>query len=144
MAPTVLEASGIPEPKTVDGVPQTPMEGVSMMYTFDDPKAAGQHKTQYFEIVGNRAIYHDGWVAATVHKAPWEAQPRHKLTEDVWELYNVDEDFSESTDLVGEQPGEAQGAPGALHDGSREVPRAADRRPERSSDSIPRSRAVPT
>ena len=74
IAPTVLEAAGMPEPKTVNGVAQTPMEGVSMVYTFDDAKAAGRHKTQYFEIFGNRAIYSDGWVAATVHKAPWEAE----------------------------------------------------------------------
>src|SRR4029453_2411193 len=104
VAPTVLEAAGIPEPKTVNGVVQTPMEGVSMVYTFDDPKAAGRHKTQYFEIGGNRAIYSDGWVAATVHKAPWEAKPRRGLAEDVWELYNVDEDFSESTDLAASNP----------------------------------------
>jgi arylsulfatase len=95
---TVLEAAGIPEPRTVNGVVQTPMEGVSMVYTSDAPKAVGRHKTQYFEIFGNRAIYSDGWVAATVHKAPWEAAPRHKLAEDVWELYNVDKDFSEATD----------------------------------------------
>jgi arylsulfatase len=104
LAPTVLEAAGIPEPKTVNGVKQTPMEGVSMVYSFDDAKAVGRHKTQYFEIVGNRAIYHDGWVAATVHKAPWEAAPRHKLADDVWELYNVDADFSESTDLAASNP----------------------------------------
>ena len=104
IAPTVLEAAGLPEPKTVNGVVQTPMEGVSMVYTFDDPKAAGRHKTQYFEIIGNRAIYSDGWVAATVHKAPWEAAPRHKLAEDVWELYNVDEDFSETNDLAASNP----------------------------------------
>jgi len=104
IAPTVLEAAGIPEPKTVNGVVQTPMEGVSMVYTFDDPKAVGRHRTQYFEIVGNRAIYNDGWVAATVHKAAWEASPRHKLAADVWELYNVDEDFSESTDLAASNP----------------------------------------
>ncbi len=104
IAPTVLEAAGMPEPKTVNGVAQTPMEGVSMVYTFDDAKAAGRHKTQYFEIFGNRAIYHDGWVAATVHKAPWEATPRRKLAEDVWELYNVDEDFSETNDLAASNP----------------------------------------
>ena len=104
IAPTVLEAANIPEPKTVNGVAQTPMEGVSMVYTFDDAKAADRHKTQYFEIFGNRAIYSDGWVAATVHKAPWEAQPRHRLAEDVWELYNVNEDFSESTDLAASNP----------------------------------------
>jgi arylsulfatase len=104
IGPTVLQAAGIPEPKTVNGVAQSPMEGVSLAYTFDDAKAAGRHKTQYFEIVGNRAVYSDGWVAATVHKAPWEAAPRHKLDEDVWELYNVDEDFSESTDLAAQNP----------------------------------------
>jgi arylsulfatase len=102
--PTVLEAAGIPEPKTVDGVPQAPIEGVSMVYTFDSATAADHHKTQYFEIAGNRAIYHDGWVAATVHKAPWEAAPRHPLDQDVWELYDVNQDFSESTDLAASKP----------------------------------------
>jgi len=104
LAPTVLEAANIPEPKTVNGVTQTPMEGFSMVYSFDDAKAADRHNTQYFEIFGNRAIYSDGWVAATVHKAPWEAAPRHKLSEDVWELYNVNDDFSESTDLAASNP----------------------------------------
>ncbi|MDF2460330.1 MAG: sulfatase atsD, partial [Nitrospira sp.] len=104
IAPTVLEAVGIPEPKMVNGIQQTPMEGVSMVYTFDDAKAADRHKTQYFEIFGNRAIYHDGWVAAAVHKAPWEAAPRHKLAEDVWELYNVEEDFTETNDLSASNP----------------------------------------
>ncbi len=104
IAPTVLEAAGIPEPKTVNGVVQSPMEGVSMVYTFDDAKASDRHKTQYFEMGGNRAIYHDGWVAATVHRAPWETAPRRKLADDIWELYNVDEDFSESTDLAASNP----------------------------------------
>jgi arylsulfatase len=104
IAPTVLEAAGLPEPKTVNGVAQTPMAGVSMVYTFEDPRTVGRHKTQYFEIFGNRAIYAEGWVAATVHKAPWEASPRHKLAEDVWELYNVDQDFSETTDLAASNP----------------------------------------
>jgi len=104
IAPTVLEAANIPEPKTVNGVAQTPIEGVSMVYTFDDAKATGRHRTQYFEIFANRAIYHDGWVAATVHKAPWEAKPRRPLAEDVWELYNVDEDFSETNDLAKSNP----------------------------------------
>src|SRR5204862_3908013 len=104
LGPTILEAAHIPEPRTVNGVVQQPMEGVSMMYSFDDAKAAGRHKTQYFEIFGNRAIYHDGWVAATVHKPPWEEKPRHKLSEDIWELYNVDEDVSEVNDLAATQP----------------------------------------
>jgi len=104
LAPTVLEAAGIPEPTSVNGIKQTPMEGVSMAYTFDNAKAEDRHRTQYFEIIGNRAIYHDGWVAATVHKAPWESAPRRKLADDVWELYNVDEDFSESTDVAAKHP----------------------------------------
>ena len=104
IAPTVLEAAGIPEPKTVNGVVQQPIEGVSMVYSFDDAKAAGRHKTQYFEMFGNRAIYNEGWVAATVHKAPWERSPKVKLADDVWQLYNVDEDFSESTDLAAQNP----------------------------------------
>ena len=104
IAPTVLEAAGLPDPKTVNGIAQTPMEGVSFLYTFDDAKAAGRHKTQYFEIFANRAIYHEGWVAATVHKAPWEAKPRRALADDVWELYNVDEDFSEANDLAASNP----------------------------------------
>jgi arylsulfatase len=75
-----------------------------MVYTFDDARAAGRHKTQYFEIFGNRAIYSEGWVAATVHKAPWEAAPRRPLADDIWELYNVDEDFSETNDLAKSNP----------------------------------------
>jgi arylsulfatase A-like enzyme len=104
IAPTVLEAGGLPEPKTVNGIVQTPMEGVSMVYTFDDANAPSRHTTQYFEIFANRAIYHEGWVAATVHKAPWEPTPRRKLADDMWELYNVDEDFSETNDLAASNP----------------------------------------
>ena len=104
LAPTVLEAANIPEPKTVNGVAQTPMAGVSMIYTFDDAQAADRHTTQYFEIFGNRAIYSDGWVAATVHKAPWEPAPRRPLADDTWELYNVDEDFSQATDIAKANP----------------------------------------
>ena len=104
IAPTVLEAANLPEPTTVNGVTQQPMEGVSMVYTFDDAKAAERHLTQYFEIFGNRAIYHEGWVAATIHKAPWEAEPRRALADDIWELYHVDEDFSETNDLAASNP----------------------------------------
>jgi len=104
IAPTVLEAANIPAPTTVNGVVQAPMEGVSMVYTFDDANAPGRHTTQYFEIGGNRAIYHDGWVAATVHKAPWEPSARRPLAEDVWELYHVEEDFSETDDLAASNP----------------------------------------
>jgi arylsulfatase len=104
VAPTILQAAGLPEPRMVNGIPQVPMEGVSMLYTFDDAQAADRHTTQYFEMFGNRAIYHDGWLAGTVHKAPWEAQPRHPLTEDVWELYDVRADFSLANDLAAGNP----------------------------------------
>ncbi len=72
IAPTILEAAGLPEPRVVDGTTQTPIQGVSMVYSFGDPAAASRHYTQYFEILGNRGIYHDGWLAGTVHRAPWE------------------------------------------------------------------------
>ncbi len=95
----------MPAPKEVNGVPQRPIEGVSMVYSFDAPKATDRRKTQYFEIAGNRAVYHDGWFAGTVHKAPWEGIPRHPLSEDVWELYHVDQDFSMARNLAAENPG---------------------------------------
>jgi len=104
VAPTVLEAAKIPEPRSVDGVEQRPMDGVSMLYSINDAKAKGRHTTQYFEIFGNRGIYHDGWVACTRHSIPWLMAPNPPLTEDVWELYNVDEDFSEANDLAAANP----------------------------------------
>lgn len=104
IAPTILEAAGLPEPKSVNGTPQSPIEGVSMVYTFADAKAPSTHKTQYFEIFGNRGIYHDGWLAHTVHRAAWEAKPRHPLLEDVWELYHVENDFSAATNLAAKEP----------------------------------------
>ena len=104
VAPTILEASGLPEPKVVDGTPQIPMEGTSLMYSFDDAGAKERHTTQYFEIAGNRAIYHDGWLARTIHRAPWEYQPRSTLDKDVWELYDVRNDFSLHNDLAAQNP----------------------------------------
>jgi arylsulfatase len=104
VAPTVLEVAGLPQPKMVDGIPQIPIQGVSMAYTFDDAHAKGRHDTQYFEIAGNRAIYHDGWLAGTVHRAPWERQPRAMLKDDEWELYNTDDDFSLANDLASSNP----------------------------------------
>ncbi len=98
--PTIYAAAGVPSPKIVNGIEQRPMEGVSMNYSFDNPTAADTRKTQYFEMIGNRAIYHDGWMAATVHKAPWEAAPRRALQDDIWELYHVDEDFSLANNLA--------------------------------------------
>ena len=104
IAPTVLEAAGLPEPKVVNGTPQTPIQGVSMVYTFDAPKAKSTHTKQYFEIFGNRGIYSDGWLAGTVHKAPWEAKPREALTADVWELYDTTKDFSLANNLAASNP----------------------------------------
>ncbi len=104
VAPTILEATQLPEPKMVNGVKQIPMEGKSMMYAFDNAKAKERHTTQYFEIFGNRAIYHDGWLAGTVHKAPWETKPRASLADDQWELYNERSDFSLSNDLAKTNP----------------------------------------
>jgi arylsulfatase A-like enzyme len=104
IAPTVLEAAGLPEPKSVNGTPQTPIEGVSMVYSFGNAKAPSTHKTQYFEIFGNRGLYHDGWLAHTVHKAAWETKPRGPFADDRWELYHVAEDFSAATDLATKNP----------------------------------------
>ncbi len=104
IAPTILEAAGLPEPKSVNGTPQIPIQGVSMLYAFADAKAPSTHKTQYFEILGNRGIYDNGWLAHTVHRAPWEAKPRASLLDDTWELYHVDVDFSAGTDLAAKEP----------------------------------------
>jgi len=104
VAPTILEAAGLPEPTEVNGVKQVPMNGVSMLYSFDESDAADQHTKQYFEMFGNRAMYHDGWLARTIHKAPWEPHPRRGLTEDIWELYDTRNDFSLAHDLSAEHP----------------------------------------
>ncbi|MGO9612825.1 MAG: arylsulfatase [Dissulfurispiraceae bacterium] len=104
IAPTILEAAGLPEPKSVNGTPQTPIEGVSMVYTFTDVSAPSRHTTQYFEIFGNRAIYSDGWLAGTVHRAPWEYKVRRPLEDDIWELYDTRADFSLANDLAAKNP----------------------------------------
>lgn len=104
IAPTILESAGLPEPKSVNGTVQTPIQGVSMLYTFGEAQAKDRRKTQYFEIFGNRGIYHDGWLAHTVHRAAWEMKPRHSLIQDQWELYHVDEDFSSANNLAAKQP----------------------------------------
>jgi arylsulfatase A-like enzyme len=104
VAPTVLEAAKLPEPKMVNGVAQRPMDGVSMLYSADDAKAADRRTTQYFEMFGNRAIYHEGWVAATRHSIPWLMVPLPPVKDDVWELYNISEDFSQANDLAKQNP----------------------------------------
>ena len=106
VVPTVLEAIGLPEPKVVDGIPQHPIEGTSMAYTFDDAGAADRHLVQYFEMFGNRGVYSDGWFAGTVHFYPGITAlgPIPNWTEDKWELYHVAEDFSMSTDVAAQYP----------------------------------------
>jgi len=105
VAPTLLEAAKLPPPKVVNGIKQRPMDGVSMLYSVDNAKAADRRKTQYFEIFGNRGIYHDGWVAATRHSIPWDATAKvPNLKDDVWELYNVNEDFSQANNLAQKFP----------------------------------------
>jgi arylsulfatase len=105
VAPTVLEAAGLPQPISVNGAKQRPMDGVSMVYTFADARARGRRTTQYFEMFGNRAIYHDGWVAATRHSIPWLTNaPLPPFDQDRWELYHVDRDFSQANDLAAQNP----------------------------------------
>ena len=108
IVPTLLEATGIKAPDMVNGIKQKPIEGVSMAYTFNqaNAKAPSKHETQYFEMVGNRAIYHDGWVAATTPPvAPWLLGAKMPALSDYhWELYNVAKDFSENNDLAAKQP----------------------------------------
>jgi arylsulfatase len=103
VVPTILEAAQLPQPRVVDGTPQRPIEGVSMLYSFDNGNAADRHTIQYFEMFGNRALYHDGWMARTIHSPPW-APPQNRLADDTWELYHVAEDFSMSTDVAGQHP----------------------------------------
>ncbi len=104
IAPTILEAAGLPEPKSVNGVVQTPIEGTSLLYAFNDAKAPERHKTQYFEMFGNRGIYSDGWLARTIHRAPWQTSNLQSLTSDVWDLYDVKNDFSLTNNLAAQQP----------------------------------------
>ena len=104
VAATVLEATNLPQPKSVNGVPQKPLSGVSMLYAANDPNAKERHSTQYFEMFGNRAIYHDGWLARVVHRAPWRHETENSLQNDVWDLYNVTEDFSLTNNLASQNP----------------------------------------
>lgn len=110
IVPTILDATGIPAPDTIDGIKQLPIEGVSMTYTWDkaNANAPTRHTTQYFEMLGNRAIYHDGWVACTTPATlPWELStktPPDVITGYNWELYNVMEDPTENNDLAAKMP----------------------------------------
>lgn len=115
VAPTILEAAGIPQPRAVDGIEQLAMHGTSFVYTFDDANAPSRHSQQYFEIFGNRAMYKDGWIACSrLARSPWQIDPAELKKfgpgsgwdpdKDKWELYNLDEDFSEATDLAAKHP----------------------------------------
>lgn len=106
VVPTILEACRIPQPKEVNGIPQKPIEGVSMLYSFDNNDAKGMRKTQYFEMMTNRAIYHEGWMASSAGPPPWETGGRtlEALQNATWELYNIEEDFSQANDLAAKHP----------------------------------------
>jgi arylsulfatase len=106
VAPTIMEAAGIPEPLEVNGRLQDPIEGTSMAYSFNDAKAPERHETQYFEMFGNRGIYHKGWSAVTKHGTPWILIGRETvpLDEDVWELYDGSKDWSQANDLSKQMP----------------------------------------
>jgi arylsulfatase len=104
VAPTILEAAHLPEPRSVNGTPQTPIEGASLLYSFDDADAPERHTTQYFEMFGNRALYHEGWFARTIHRFPWQTGQQKPLESDVWELFDARTDFSLVRDLAAEHP----------------------------------------
>ncbi len=106
VAPTLLEAAGLPEPLFVNGVQQHPIEGTSMLYSFNDEEAPDRHETQYFEMFGNRGIYHKGWTAVTRHKTPWllVGEDVPAFDDDVWELYDTTADWSQARDLAKEMP----------------------------------------
>lgn len=105
ITPTILEAAGITVPTEVNGVKQQELEGTSLLYTFDNSDAPSDHKTQYFEMFGNRAIYDRGWVAAARHpRLPWQGTINADFQQDPWELYNIEEDFSEANNLAAENP----------------------------------------
>jgi arylsulfatase len=109
LMPTILEAVGVEQPSMINGVKQRPIEGTSLVYTFDDAKAPTRHPTQYFEMLGNRGIYHDGWIANTSPlRLPW-AKPAPGVASDdpdafPWELYHVAEDFSQANNLAAQNP----------------------------------------
>ena len=104
--PTILDVAGLPVPETVRGVVQQQVEGTSMRYTFDDAEAVDRRRTQYFEMVGNRGIYHEGWTAVTRHGTPWVmVDHRHRpFEDDTWELYDTRADWSQAHDLAASMP----------------------------------------
>ena len=114
--PTLLEVAKLPEPETVAGVVQQPIEGVSMRYSFDDADATDRRRTQYFEMVGNRAIYHEGWTAVARHGVPWRmAEESRPFEDDPWELYDTSRDWSQARDLAGSMPERLRELQGLFH-----------------------------
>jgi arylsulfatase len=105
VAPTILEAAGLPHPAVVNSIQQAPIEGFSMLYAFNDAKAAERHETQYFEMFCNRGIYHKGWTAVTRHGVPWLGAYKRSFDEDVWELYDTNTDWTQAHDVAKEHPG---------------------------------------
>jgi arylsulfatase len=106
VAPTILEAAGLPDPEMVHGITQSPMEGLSMLYSFDDAKAEERHDVQYFEMFGNRGIYYKGWSAVTKHRTPWipTAAGGIPFDKDVWELYDGTKDWTQARNLANQMP----------------------------------------
>ena len=131
IVPTILEATGIRAPDTINGIKQRPMDGVSMAYTWPKANAnvPSKHTTQYFEMLGNRAIYHDGWVAATTPVTiPWELStktPPDVITGYNWELYNIQNDFTEDHDLAAQMPDKLKEMQELFYQRGREVRCAA-------------------
>jgi arylsulfatase A-like enzyme len=107
VAPTVLEAAGIPEPAFVNGIQQSPMEGTSLLYSLNDAEAPERHDLQYFEMIGNRGIYYKGWSAVTKHRTPWELAQATLVAfdDDIWELYDGTADWTQAHDLASQMPG---------------------------------------
>ncbi len=134
VVPTILEVCGIRPPEYVDGIKQSPIEGVSFAYTFDKANAdkPSTHKTQYFEMMGDHAIYHEGWIASTkVIRPPWEVagpvnqDPFNNVT---WELYDLTKDWTQSNDVAAANPRKLKEMKESVPDGGEEVPGAAARR----------------
>ena len=103
VAKTILDAAGLPEPAIVNSIAQAPLEGVSMLPTLRDAQAAETHTVQYFEMFGNRGIYHNGWTAVTKHRTPWTTDQPPPFDDDVWELYGPD-DWTQANDLAAQNP----------------------------------------
>ncbi len=104
IAPTIFEITKIPAPNTVNGIPQDPIEGTSLVYSFNDAAAPERHTLQYFEMFGNRGIYENGWFARTIHRPAWRFKPLNTLQEDVWQLFDASNDFSLANDVAAQNP----------------------------------------